>query len=64
MALGAPYRILAIGDATTLDTALNIPGGIAATVRADGGQLTVTEQDHMKIRVTRTLPSFRYAQPG
>ncbi len=64
VAVGAPYRILAIGDATTLDTALNIPGGIAATVRADGGQLTVTEQDHMRIRVTRALPSFRYAQPG
>jgi uncharacterized protein YlxW (UPF0749 family) len=59
----APYRITAIGEPKTLDTALNIPGGIAAVVRAAGGQLNVQELDKVQITVTRTLPRPRYAQP-
>jgi uncharacterized protein YlxW (UPF0749 family) len=59
----APYRISAIGEPTTLDTALNIPGGIAAVVRAAGGQLTVQELDRVQITATRTLARPRYAQP-
>ena len=34
-ALTAPYRVIAIGDPKTLDTALNIPGGVAAIVRTE-----------------------------
>ena len=33
----APYPVLAIGDPKTLDTALNIPGGVAAAIRNAGG---------------------------
>ncbi len=62
--LSAPYRITAIGDPKTLDTALNIPGGVAATVRAAGGSLTVTELDVVSIRVTTTLPKPKYARPS
>jgi uncharacterized protein YlxW (UPF0749 family) len=60
----APYQVLAIGDPKTLDTALNIPGGVAAAVRAAGGQLTVTEQNTVTIMVTRSLPAPKYATPG
>lgn len=59
----APYRVRAIGEAATLDTALNIPGGIAATVRAAGGELTVAQQPSVTIRVTRTLSPTKYARP-
>jgi uncharacterized protein YlxW (UPF0749 family) len=62
--LAAPYRVTAIGDPKTLDTALNIPGGVAATVRAAGGEATVTELDHVSITVTRALSKPRYAKPG
>lgn len=62
--LSAPYRVLAIGDPKTLDTALNIPGGVAATVRAAGGQLTVQEVPRVRIDATVTLPKPRYARPG
>ena len=62
--LTAPYRVTAIGDAKTLDTALNIPGGVAATVRAAGGELSVTEQRSVTIKVTRTLPTPKYAKPA
>ena len=59
----APYRVTAIGEPKTLDTALNIPGGIAAVVRAAGGQLTVQELDDVQITAIRTPPRPRYAQP-
>ena len=59
-----PYRITAIGDPKTLDTALNIPGGVAATARAAGGELTVRELPQVRIAVTRTLPPPKYAQPS
>jgi uncharacterized protein YlxW (UPF0749 family) len=62
--LTAPYRVTAIGDPKTLDTALNIPGGVAATVRAAGGTLTVTELDSVSIKVTTTLGKPRYARPS
>ena len=60
----APYRLVAIGDPKTLDTALNIPGGIAAVVRSAGGALTVTERLDVAISVTRPLPRDRYARPS
>jgi uncharacterized protein YlxW (UPF0749 family) len=62
--LTAPYRVTAIGDPKTLDTALNIPGGVAGTVRAAGGELTVTELDEVTITVTRTLSKPKYAKPS
>jgi uncharacterized protein YlxW (UPF0749 family) len=62
--LTAPYRVTAIGDSKTLDTALNIPGGVAGTVRAAGGELTVTEVDDLSITVVRTLKKPKYAKPA
>ena len=62
--LPAPYRVVAIGDAKTLDTALNIPGGVAATVRAAGGELTVQELATVRVTATRTLPKPKYAEPS
>lgn len=61
--LVAPYRVVAIGDPKTLDTALNIPGGVAASVRNAGGDLTVTERNRVTISATRALPVPKYAVP-
>lgn len=61
--LTAPYDVLAIGDPKTLDTALNIPGGIADAVRNAGGELGVDERKSLTIEATRTLPALHYAQP-
>ncbi len=61
--LAAPYQVVAIGDPKTLDTALNIPGGVAATVRAAGGNLSTTERTTVTIKVTRSLPTPKYASP-
>jgi uncharacterized protein YlxW (UPF0749 family) len=62
--LTAPYRVTAIGDPKNLDTALNIPGGVAAAVRAAGGELTVQEARKVRITATRALPQPRYAKPA
>lgn len=59
-----PYDVVAIGPAKTLDTALNIPGGIAATVRAAGGELAVTERTTVTIKVVRALPPTDHLKPG
>ncbi len=62
--LHPPYAVLAIGDAKTLDTALNIPGGVAATLRTQGGDLAVAERSKISITVTRSLPRTKYAKPS
>lgn len=62
--VAAPYTVLAIGDAKTLDTALNIPGGVADAVRNAGGQLSVTERSRVTISATRPLPTPHYASPS
>jgi uncharacterized protein YlxW (UPF0749 family) len=63
-AIPAPYRVLAIGDPKTLDTALNIPGGVAAAIRTAGADLTVMEQSNVNISATRSLPTPKYASPS
>jgi len=58
-----PYEVLAIGDPKTLDTALNIQGGVVNTVHAAGGEINVAEQALVSVTVTRTLPRPKYATP-
>ena len=61
--LTAPYTVLAIADPKTLDTALNIPGGVAAAIRTAGGDVAVTERRSLTISATRALPTPKYASP-
>jgi len=62
--LTAPYRVIAIGDPKTLDTALNIPGGVGSTVRTAGGALTVGEHKTVTISAIRALPKTKYTKPA
>ena len=59
-----PYQVLAIGDPKTLDTALNIPGGVAATARNAGGEAQTVEQQQVDITARSTVPSPKYAAPA
>ena len=47
-----PYKILAIGDPSTLATALKIPGGVLEVLRAAGAITTVREKDSVFIEAT------------
>jgi uncharacterized protein YlxW (UPF0749 family) len=62
--VSSPYTVLAIGDPKTLDTALNIPGGVADAVRNAGGQLTVDERASVLVSATRALPTPKFAVPS
>jgi uncharacterized protein YlxW (UPF0749 family) len=63
-ALQAPYTVLAIGDPKTMDTALNIQGGVVNSVGAAGGQVAVNEQDSLGITATRPTATPKYASPA
>ncbi|MCF0094827.1 DUF881 domain-containing protein [Micromonospora sp. MH99] len=43
--LTGPFTITVIGDPATMRTALNIPGGVVASVRGDGGNVTFGERE-------------------
>jgi uncharacterized protein YlxW (UPF0749 family) len=62
--LSAPYDVRAIGNPKTMDTALNIPGGVAAAIRNAGGALVVSERDNVPITATRKLTPPHYASPS
>ena len=62
--LSPPYRVLAIGPAKTMDTALSIPGGAAATIRAEGGEVSIAERSRVSVAATRSLPDGHYEHTG
>jgi uncharacterized protein YlxW (UPF0749 family) len=62
-AVAPPYQVLAIGDAKTLDTALNIPGGVAATARNAGGDAQIEELQRVDISALSTPRRPKYATP-
>jgi uncharacterized protein YlxW (UPF0749 family) len=62
-ALQAPYEVLAIGEPKTLNTALNILGGVVNTVHAAGGEIAIAEQALVSITATRTIPTPKHATP-
>jgi uncharacterized protein YlxW (UPF0749 family) len=63
-ALSAPYVVHAIGPAATMQTALEIPGGVAAVVRNAGGTATIARSSAIAITVLRTAGKNRYARPA
>ena len=61
--LQPPYDVLAIGDPKTMDSALNIQGGVVNTVRSVGGDVAIQQLGTVSIAATRPLPSPKYASP-
>ena len=59
-----PYKILAIGEASTLATALEIPGGVSDTVRTAGGRISVTQQPSVLITALQPPSTPQYARPA
>lgn len=62
--LRAPYTILAIGDPSTMATAMAIPGGVTETMQQLGAQPAVTQQKQITVSALRPLEAARYAQPS
>lgn len=59
----SPYRWNVIGDPSTLETALEIPGGAMASLRADGARTTITQQDRVEVTATVEPGAPQYATP-
>ncbi|MDR2565648.1 MAG: DUF881 domain-containing protein [Bifidobacteriaceae bacterium] len=59
--IAPPYEWLAIGDPSTLETALGIPGGALAAVRTQGGSSTIAVPEKVSITAVRGLTPPRYA---
>ncbi|WP_454729245.1 DUF881 domain-containing protein [Cellulosimicrobium protaetiae] len=59
----SPYRWNVIGDPSTLETALEIPGGAMASLRADGARTTITQQDRVEVAATVEPGAPQYATP-
>ncbi|MFY1650195.1 DUF881 domain-containing protein [Solwaraspora sp. WMMB762] len=61
--LTGPYEVLAIGEPSTMRTALNIPGGVVASVSGDGGTVIVEERDVVEVSALSDPSQLRYARP-
>ncbi len=60
----SPYTILAIGDPETLATAMEIPGGVADTIRTAGADFQIDRRDELEITSTVPLVQPEYAEPA
>ncbi|MEP7368688.1 MAG: DUF881 domain-containing protein [Dermatophilaceae bacterium] len=62
--LTQPYVILAIGDAQTMASAMEIPGGLSENVRGlAGARITVTQPSDLTVAALHLLRAPRYARP-
>jgi uncharacterized protein YlxW (UPF0749 family) len=62
--LKRPYRIEAIGDASTLAGAVRFPGGLIDGISTLGGTATVTEKDKVTITALADVKTPEYARPS
>jgi uncharacterized protein YlxW (UPF0749 family) len=58
-----PYVVRAIGDADTLAGALEIPGGVSATMRSLGASTDTRIQDEVEVDALLSLTPPQYARP-
>ena len=59
----SPYTILAIGDPETLATAMEIPGGVADSMRTAGALFEMERRETLEITSTVPLTTPEYAEP-
>ncbi|MGW0432801.1 DUF881 domain-containing protein [Micromonospora sp. NPDC003197] len=61
--MSGPYTITVIGDPTTMRTALNIPGGVVASVNGDGGNVIVQEREVADVSALSVPNDLKHARP-
>ncbi|GAB3686723.1 DUF881 domain-containing protein [Angustibacter aerolatus] len=59
----APFTVLAIGDSQTMATALEIPGGVLASL-PEGARGSVAAKDDVEVTALHPLKTPRYARPA
>lgn len=58
-----PYRLVAIGDPATMESALNIPGGVLETLHQVGASGTVQRRQDLTVSAVRQATTPAYAVP-
>jgi uncharacterized protein YlxW (UPF0749 family) len=58
-----PYMILAIGDPTTMSSAMEIPGGLSENVRQLGATISIVQDQELTVGALHVLSEPRYARP-
>ncbi|MDM4719116.1 DUF881 domain-containing protein [Micromonospora sp. WMMA1363] len=61
--LTGPYTITVIGDPATMRTALNIPGGVVATVVGDDGTVIVKDRGVAEVSALHAPIKLEHARP-
>jgi len=61
--LTGPLHLLVIGPSNTMSTALQIPGGVVASVKSDGGSVTMDSRSLVEVTAVRKAAALRYASP-
>ncbi|MFC0032128.1 DUF881 domain-containing protein [Micromonospora chaiyaphumensis] len=61
--LSGPFVISVIGDPPTLRTALNIPGGVVASVEEDGGNVTPEDSEAVEVSQLHAPIKLEHARP-
>jgi uncharacterized protein YlxW (UPF0749 family) len=61
--LSGPYKLWVIGPPQTMQTALQIPGGVVASVNGDGGSVTMEQRPSVEVTAVREASSLQYARP-
>ena len=62
--LEAPYVFRVIGSKEDMATAMNIPGGVSATVTRRNGSVDIVQSDDVVVDALRPLDEPQYAEPG
>jgi uncharacterized protein YlxW (UPF0749 family) len=62
--LAPPYTIEAIGDAATLQGALQIRGGVIEGLRTLGLQITIAQKTSLTLPAVQAVPTLRLARPA
>ena len=58
-----PYTLWVIGSPQTMQTALQIPGGVVASVTGAGGSVTMEAQTLVQVAAVRKATTLQYAHP-
>ncbi|MFI7545383.1 DUF881 domain-containing protein [Actinoplanes sp. NPDC049599] len=61
--LSGPYTLWVIGVPSTMQTALQIPGGVVASVSQAGGNVTMEQRSTVEVAAVRQPTSLQYARP-
>jgi uncharacterized protein YlxW (UPF0749 family) len=61
--LSGPYTLWVIGVPSTMQTALQIPGGVVESVHQAGGNVTMEQRAAVDVTAVRQPASLQYARP-